>query len=194
MVSGLFAAAFFATPFCENRYQKIAALAEWCFFFCNFFPKCKGFTRDYIKSCVLYFAMLTRSFLYSDMEQSLYLKLAKFLSMCTPGELEFLQGVNYEDKIANSMMSASLYQYGLLMLEYQQDGRALFVLSDFGKALKQNSLNFDDGVSGHKRLVSYDSMSPAELQGFATNDDIEKLFQNQELILDGGSACGLPWE
>ena len=141
-----------------------------------------------------YFAMLTRSFLYSDMEQSLYLKLAKFLSMCTPGELEFLQGVNYEDKIANSMMSASLYQYGLLMLEYQQDGRALFVLSDFGKALKQNSLNFDDGVSGHRRLVSYDSMSPAELQGFATNDDIEKLFQNQELILDGGSACGLPWE
>lgn len=43
-----------ATPFCENRYHKIAALAEWCFFFCEIFPKCKGFTRDYIKSCLLY--------------------------------------------------------------------------------------------------------------------------------------------
>ena len=45
---------FLSTPFCENRYQKIAALAEWCFFFCDIFPKCKGFTREYIKSCVLY--------------------------------------------------------------------------------------------------------------------------------------------
>ena len=42
------------TPFCEIRYQKIAALAEWCFFFCKIFPKCNGFTRNYIKSCVLY--------------------------------------------------------------------------------------------------------------------------------------------
>ena len=44
----------FSTPFCENRYQKIAALAEWCFFFCTIFPKYKGLTREYIKSYVLY--------------------------------------------------------------------------------------------------------------------------------------------
>ena len=42
------------TPFCENRYQKIAALAEWCLFFCKILPKCKGLTENYINSCVLY--------------------------------------------------------------------------------------------------------------------------------------------
>ena len=141
-----------------------------------------------------YFAMLTRSFLYTEMDEHLYLKLAKFLSMCTPGELRFIRDVRYEDKVGNSMMAASVYQYGLLMVEYQQDGTPLFVLSDFGKALKQNSLNFDDGIKGQKRIVSYDSMTPAELQGIATSEDIDKLFQNQELILDGGTAQGFPWE
>lgn len=80
------------------------------------------------------------------------------------------------------------------MLEYQDDGKPVFVLSDFGKALKQNSLYFDDGIKGQKRLISYDAMIPAELQGFATNEDIDKLFQNQELILDGGNAQGFSWE
>lgn len=141
-----------------------------------------------------YFAMLTRSFLYTEMDDQLYLKLAKFLSMCTPGELNFLRDVQYNDKLANSMMAASVYQYGLLMLEYRDDGKPVFVLSDFGKALKQNSLNFDDGIKGQKRLVSYDAMIPAELQGFATNEDIDKLFQNQERILDGGNAQGFSWE
>ena len=140
------------------------------------------------------FAMLTRSYLYTEMDDQLYLKLAKFLSMCTPGELNFLRDVRYDDKLANSMMAASVYQYGLLMLEYQDDGKPVFVLSDFGKALKQNALNFDDGINGQKRLVSYDAMIPAELQGFATNEDIDKLFQNQEIILDGGNAQGFPWE
>lgn len=138
------------------------------------------------------FAMLTRSYLYTEMDDQLYLMLAKFLSMCTPGVLNFLRDVRYDDKLANSMMAASVYQYGLLMLEYQDDEKPVFVLSDFGKALKQNTLNFDDGIKGQKRLVSYDAMTPAERQGFATNEDIDKLFQNQEIILDGGNAQGFP--
>lgn len=44
----------FSTPFCENRYQKIAYLAEWCFFFCDIFPKYKDLIGVYINSCVLY--------------------------------------------------------------------------------------------------------------------------------------------
>lgn len=37
-----------------------------------------------------YFAALTRSFLYTGMDEVLYLKLAKFLTLCTPGG-EFLE-------------------------------------------------------------------------------------------------------
>lgn len=141
-----------------------------------------------------YFAMLTRSFLYTEMDKHLYLKLAKFLSMCTPGELAFLKGIRYNDKVSNSMMASSVYQYGLLMLEYQGDGTPMFVLSDFGKALKQNSLNFDEGNGSMKRLVSYDALIPAELNQFATADDIDRLFENQEIILNAGSSREPYWE
>jgi len=40
----LFAPLFFPTPFCENRYQNLAALAERCRFICEFSPPfcCNG--------------------------------------------------------------------------------------------------------------------------------------------------------
>lgn len=59
-----------------------------------------------------YFAMLTRSFLCTEMDEQLYLKLARFLTMCTPGELRFLRDVRYADRIHNSMMAYSVYEYG----------------------------------------------------------------------------------
>ena len=55
-----------------------------------------------------YFAMLTRCFLYTEMDEHLYLKLAKFLSMCTPGELVFLRDLRYDDRIENSMLTANV--------------------------------------------------------------------------------------
>ena len=141
-----------------------------------------------------YFAALTRSFLYTGMDEVLYLKLAKFLTLCTPGELNFLRDVCYKQKVANSMMASSVYQYGLLMIEYQDDGLPVFALSDFGKALKQNSLNFDDGICGLERIVSYDSMTPAELKGIATDEDIDKIFQNQEILFDSVPTQRSYWE
>ena len=84
-----------------------------------------------------YFASLTRCYLYTGLEENLYLKLARFLTECTPGELQFLAETSYDARLDNTMMAASLYQYGLLMLEEQTDGKSKYVLSDLGKALKQ---------------------------------------------------------
>lgn len=138
-----------------------------------------------------YYARLTRCYLYTDLQDGLYLKLAKFLSMCTPTELGFLEEASMDSHFENSMMASSLYQYGLLMLGELDNGKSNYVLSDFGKALKQNSLNFDDGLRGQIRLDSYDVMTPASLPQLATNEDIERLFENQELLFDGGTAKGL---
>lgn len=135
-----------------------------------------------------YYAQLTRSYLLTELQDGLYLKLAKFLSMCTPTELQFLEETPIEARLNNSMMAASLYQYGLLALEKQEDGTSRYVLSDFAISLKQNSLNFDEGVCGQKRLTSYEMMTPASLPEYATADDIGKLFENQEIIMDGGTA------
>ena len=67
------------------------------------------------------------------------------------------------------------------------------MLSDFGKSLKQNALNFDDGNGGEKRLVTYDAMIPTELARDASEEDIDRLFQNQE-SLEKSLARRQPWE
>ena len=54
-----------------------------------------------------YYAQLTRCYLYTDLEDGLYLKLAKFLSMCTPTELEFLENASLDARFENSMMVSS---------------------------------------------------------------------------------------
>ena len=135
-----------------------------------------------------YFACLTRSYIYTELEENLYLKLARFLTECTPGELQFLADMRYDVRLDNTMMAASLYQYGLLMLEEQTDGKSKYVLSDFGKSLKQNSLNFDEGIQGQTRLKSYDLLTPAKLPEYMTSEDVDRMFENQEVILDAGTA------
>ena len=70
------------------------------------------------------------------------------------------------------MMAVSLFQYGLLAYKKQEDGSVKYVLSDFGIALKQNSLNFDDGMHGQVRLCSYDMMTPSELPNYVTSEEI----------------------
>ncbi len=129
-----------------------------------------------------YFAQLTRCFLLTDLSSDLYIKLAKFLSMCTPAELNFLRDLAVDYELENTMMTSALAQYGLLMQKVRVDGKTVYALSDFGVSLKHNSLNFDDGLAGQRRLTSYQMMSPPELMQFATNEDIDMLFQNQEVL------------
>ncbi len=45
-----------------------------------------------------YFAMLTRCFLLTDMENALYYKLARFINICTPEELEYIREFDYNKK------------------------------------------------------------------------------------------------
>ena len=164
--------------------------------FCDDNPKYETFVKrqmhminelsDDVK--IDYYAQLTRSYLITELQDGLYLKLAKFISLCTPTELQFLEKTPIGSHLNNSMMAASLYQYGLLILEKQADGTSKYILSDFAVALKQNSLNYDEGMHGQTRLTSYEMMTPASLPAYATADDIDKLLENQELIMDGGTA------
>ena len=109
--------------------------------------------------------------------------------MCTLEELEFLEMAQMDENFENSMMVSSLYQYGLFATNRREDGTTNYILSDFGKSLKQNCLNFDEGLQGQKRLSSYSMMMPEELPRYATNEDIDKLFENQGANSDGISKA-----
>lgn len=110
-----------------------------------------------------YFAQLTRCYLLTEMENALYYKLAKFLVMCTPEELDYIASFGYEETTNLTVMVSSLYQYGLFEQQEKQHGGVDYVLSGFAKALKYNSLNFNEGISGRNRIVSYSQITPLSI-------------------------------
>lgn len=102
------------------------------------------------------FANLTRCFLLTDLQPELFFKLSKFIVMCTPKELEYLEGTAELEILPNSTMVFALCQYGLLVKRDMLSDE--YVLSDFAKALKQNCLNFNDGIGRSIRITGYEEM------------------------------------
>lgn len=135
-----------------------------------------------------YFASLTRSYLLTDLEEALFFKLAKYINICTPAELNFLQSCSYSYHSQNTAMISSLYQYGLFSQREIDGGRIAYVLSDFAKALKHNSLNFDDGLQGQERLCFYEQLSPLSIAEPATWEDFENVLGDNKLLISGGGA------
>lgn len=110
-----------------------------------------------------YFAMLTRCFLLNDMENALYYKLARFINICTPEELEYIKSFDYDGKSEINAIISSLYQYGLFEQEVNEHGDVAYVLSGFAEALKENSLNFEEGLNGRNRILAYNQISPLSI-------------------------------
>lgn len=115
-----------------------------------------------------YFANLTRCFLLNEMNVALYYKLANFLNLCTSEELNYIRDFRSDKKSSLNVMIASLYQYGL----FEQDGTD-YVLSDFGKALKADSLNFDEPAMCRNRILTYDQMKPLNIADPISVDEIQ---------------------
>lgn len=128
-----------------------------------------------------YFASLTRCFLLTAMDETLFFKLSKFLITCTPEELQFIADIDFEYCGKNSAIISSLYQYGLFTQAEDQSG-AIYILSDFGKALKQNSLNFDTDLSHIKRIVSYEEITPLNIAEPMTKEDMDTILTGSEIV------------
>lgn len=132
-----------------------------------------------------YFAQLTRCYLLTEMDNALYYKLAKFLIMCTPEELDYIASFDYEGTTQLTVMVSSLYQYGLFEQQEKQHGGVSYALSGFAKALKYNGLNFNEGTSGEKRMVSYSQIAPLSISEPMTWEDINNVVSENETVING---------
>ena len=137
-----------------------------------------------------YYANLTRAFLLDLINAEVFFKLAKFLLQCTMDELLFLQGIDYNFTSPNTMMISALFQYGLIEQGESVNNERRYKLSDFAKALKQNSLNFYSEMHGVKRIGSYDDMKPPVLPNKAASwSDLASVDPEKETVaLNGGTA------
>lgn len=123
-----------------------------------------------------YFAALTRSFLITGLDRELYFKLCKFLSTCTLEELLFIKKCPYDLTSNNTAMISSLFQYGLFTSDDDcETGETYYFPSDFAKALKQHSLNYEDGLRGQTRLCAYGQLAPLNLPESTPNAEIDKM-------------------
>lgn len=132
-----------------------------------------------------YFATLTRCYLLTDMEDALYYKLARFINICTPEELEYIKAFDYNRKTKINAIISSLYQYGLFDQAEREHGGVDYVLSGFAKALKDNSLNFDEGLNGRTRILSYNQIPPLNIAEPATWEDIDRIINKDDVVIDG---------
>ena len=132
-----------------------------------------------------YFAKLTRCYLLTDLEDALYYKLVRFISICTPEELEYIKAFDYNRRAELDAVISSLYQYGLFDQKEKEQEGVDYVLSDFAKALKDNSLNFDEGLNGRNRILAYDQISPLSIAEPTTWQDFDKIFNNNDIVIDG---------
>ena len=132
-----------------------------------------------------YFAQLTRCYLLTEMDNALYYKLAKFLIMCTPEELDYIASFDYEGTTQLTAMVSSLYQYGLFEQQEKQHGGVSYALSGFAKALKYNGLNFNERTSGEKRIVSYSQIAPLSISEPMTWEDINNIVSENETVING---------
>lgn len=60
-----------------------------------------------------YFAQLTRCYLLTEMEDTLFYKLARFLTFCTPEKLDYISSFGYEETSVLTAIVSSFHQYGL---------------------------------------------------------------------------------
>ena len=72
--------------------------------------------------------------------------------------------------------------------EAKGDGYIDYVLSGFAKALKNNSLNFNEGISGRDRIVSYSQISPLSISEPMTWEDLDDVFSENEIVIDGNGS------
>ena len=122
-----------------------------------------------------YFASLTRCFLLNEMENDLYYKLARFINLCTSDELDYIKNFDYNSKAKINAVISSLYQYGLFEQSESNDG-ADYVLSGFAKALKNNCLNYDEGLNSRDRILSYDQIPPLNIAEPISFKKIDEMF------------------
>lgn len=127
-----------------------------------------------------FFANLTRAFLLTPLEENLFFKLAKIISICTLAELEYIKNFEMGCNVDNSAIVSSLYHYGLFM-QIESGDDTKYTLSDYAIALKQNCLNFNDGLQSGQRLIGYTDLSPltiVEPPKVASEEDINAMFND----------------
>lgn len=109
------------------------------------------------------------------MENDLYYKLARFINLCTSDELDYIKNFDYNSKAKINAVISSLYQYGLFEQSESNDG-ADYVLSGFAKALKNNCLNYDEGLNSRDRILSYDQIPPLNIAEPISFKKIDEMF------------------
>ena len=130
---------------------------------------------------IKYYANAFRCWLVCEIELELLYKIISLLNRLTSYELDYIASFGLDEmKPVDVRMS---YLVGEDVFK-QVDNSDCYQLTGLGRMLKQNCLNYDEGLNGNERVLSVDNLQKAELVGKTTKKDIDKLFENDRFILN----------
>ena len=134
---------------------------------------------------IKYYANAFRCWLVCEIELELLYKIISLIDRLTSYELDFISsfGVN-ETRAIDVRIS---YLVGEHIFKQVNDSER-YQMTDLGVMLKENCLNYDDGLDGRKRVLTVDDLAQANLLGTANEEAVKKFFENNQVFIDGGSA------
>lgn len=122
---------------------------------------------------IKYYANAFRCYLICDITDELLFKIINLIERLTSFDLDYIASFGYDEtKPLDVKMS---YLVGDFIFE-QINNSYSYRLTGFGKMVKQNCLNYDDGIGDDIRVTSVDGLQKAGVLESMTTEDIDALF------------------
>ena len=122
---------------------------------------------------IKYYANAFRCYLICDITDELLFKIINLIERLTSCDLDYIASYGYDEtKPLDVKMS---YLVGDYIFE-QINNSYSYRLTGFGKMIKQNCLNYDDGIGDDIRVTSVDDLQKAGVLESMTTEDIDVIF------------------
>lgn len=131
---------------------------------------------------IQYYSNLFSCYLVCEIDEGLLFKLINTLERCTSFELDYIKNFDYQKESLLDTQISYLTNDGLFELCDNTDREVRYRLSSLATTLKQNSLNYEDGLKNIRRINEIEKLPPYSLIKPITADELDKKLEEPKII------------
>lgn len=124
-----------------------------------------------------YYSNLFCCYLVCDLDEALLFKLISILEDCTSFDLDYIKNLSYKkEKLLDTPISY-LINDGLFEICDNTESEVRYKLSGLAIALKQNSLNYRNGLENIERITTFVNIPQYSIIEPMTSDELDKILE-----------------
>ena len=123
---------------------------------------------------IKYYANAFRCWLVCDMKLDLLYKIISLLDRLTSYELDYIASFDLDKTKPVDVWMSYLVCDNIFK---QTDNSNCYQLTSLGQMLKQNCLNYDEGLNGRERVLAFENLQKAELMEAITEKELDEIFK-----------------